>query len=523
MTQIPQNYTHSHPHWHEEHSFQEVLAEQIQRAPYLIASIFLHAVAAFALAGILLLKSEEVEAPTIQVVSAPPPPEVEDDPVPPEEKPVEAVVDEPKLLESDFVDEPTQDPLENVGDPDFTSDSPFDSLSTNNAVGIGGNAGGKYGDRGGRGTRGGTGSPTDAAVMAGLEWLRDHQSPDGMWDCDRFMDEDKYNDKPASDGGGDAINDVGVSGLALLAFLGNGNTTSRGPFHEEVAKGVNWLRGQQDGHTGLIGEEVGNPTLYNHSIAAMALGEACVMGKSVTLRRNLRKSSNLILNAQNPYGAWRYSLDPNNDNDSSITGWMVFALKTAEDAKVPIPSDAYHGAKTWLDNMTDMSTGCTGYAFGNGGGVGGPPSRVAAYIERFPPEKSEALTAVSLLCRIFMTDTTEVRNWRDHEDYELLKKQADLLASKLPEWDEEGGSCDMYYWYYGTFAMNQWGGKHWKAWKKAIERALLKNQHQGKDNFTGSWDPVGPWGKEGGRVYSTAICTLILEVYFRYARVLGAR
>lgn len=81
----------------------------------------------------------------------------------------------------------------------------------------------------------------------------------------------------------------------------------------------------------------------------------------------------------------------------------------------------------------------------------------------------------------------------------------------------------MYYWYYATFAMNQWGGQHWRDWKKSIEAAILPEQHQGNDNFTGSWDPVGPWGDDGGRVYSTAICTLILEVYYRYARVLGAR
>ena len=420
-----------------------------------------------------------------------------------------------------------EDPIDNIpvevtGEPDFTADSPFDDIQSNNALGIGPGAGGKYGRRGGGGTRG-SGSPTDKAVLAGLEWLRDHQSEDGFWDCDEFMYEDKHSDKPASDGAGDAVNDVGVTGLALLAFLGHGNTTSKGPFRENVAMGVNWLRDMQDMTTGLIGEEVGNPTLYNHSIAAMALGEACVMGKSITLRRNLRKSTNLILNAQNPYNAWRYSLEPDNANDSSITGWMVFALKTAEDAEVGVPSDAYHGAKEWFDTMTDKGTGRTGYAFGNGGGVGGPPSRVKIYLERFPPEKSEALTAVSLLCRIFMTDSDKVKNWRDHEDYELLRKQADLLASKLPVWDEEGGSCDMYYWYYGTFAMNQWGGKHWKSWKNAIEKALLRNQHGGDDNLTGSWDPVGPWGEDGGRVYSTAICTLIMEVYFRYARVLGAR
>jgi hypothetical protein len=44
-----------------------------------------------------------------------------------------------------------------------------------------------------------------------------------------------------------------------------------------------------------------------------------------------------------------------------------------------------------------------------------------------------------------------------------------------------------------------------------------------EDNFYGSWDPVGAWGRDGGRVYSTALCALILEVYYRYNNVPGAR
>ena len=73
--------------------------------------------------------------------------------------------------------------------------------------------------------------------------------------------------------------------------------------------------------------------------------------------------------------------------------------------------------------------------------------------------------------------------------------------------------------------MNQWGGEHWKQWRKSIEQALLPHQRMEdpEDNFYGSWDPVGPWGEDGGRVYSTAVGALILEVYYRYGHVLGSR
>ncbi len=71
--------------------------------------------------------------------------------------------------------------------------------------------------------------------------------------------------------------------------------------------------------------------------------------------------------------------------------------------------------------------------------------------------------------------------------------------------------------------MYQMGGsQYWKPWQKAMEKAVVKSQKHDGD-FKGSWDPVGPWGHVGGRVYSTACMVLCLEVYFRYARVLGAR
>jgi hypothetical protein len=35
----------------------------------------------------------------------------------------------------------------------------------------------------------------------------------------------------------------------------------------------------------------------------------------------------------------------------------------------------------------------------------------------------------------------------------------------------------------------------------------------------GSWDPDNEWGGYGGRVYSTALAAMCLEVYYRYLPV----
>jgi hypothetical protein len=87
---------------------------------------------------------------------------------------------------------------------------------------------------------------------------------------------------------------------------------------------------------------------------------------------------------------------------------------------------------------------------------------------------------------------------------------------------DELSLVDEYYWYYGTFAMFQMGGEDWKAWNAAMKKAILEHQRRDGDE-RGSWDPAGAWGKDGGRVYMTAIGALCLEVYYRYSRILGGR
>ena len=94
------------------------------------------------------------------------------------------------------------------------------------------------------------------------------------------------------------------------------------------------------------------------------------------------------------------------------------------------------------------------------------------------------------------------------------ERNVDTLLETLPNWKDDG-RIDFYYWYYGSYAMYQMGGKHWKAWNKAMKEAVLDSQR--KDGSSkGSWDPIGPWGPEGGRVFSTALMCLCCEVQARY-------
>ena len=62
----------------------------------------------------------------------------------------------------------------------------------------------------------------------------------------------------------------------------------------------------------------------------------------------------------------------------------------------------------------------------------------------------------------------------------------------------------------------------WRVWGRALED-VLSDAQRSDGAFDGSWDPDGPWGYAGGRVYSTALSALCLEVRFRYSPLFGAR
>ncbi|MCI0588441.1 MAG: terpene cyclase/mutase family protein [Planctomycetes bacterium] len=446
------------------------------------------------------------------------------DPTPPVEDPfleLGKVLPEDQVFEDATVNEIRGDPtaLDLILPPgDTTGGTPIGvgrigryGTGIPDSMGIG-KVGSPYGDRDGgqqRARRTWRGVETEGPLEDALEWLRKHQDPGGRWDCDGFSKHCRQN---TCDGPGEGLHDIGVTGLALLAFLGDGNTLNTGRYRAVVARSVKWLINQQNRENGLLGDPAGQAYLYSHAIGTLALCEAYhLSGRPAALREPAQRSLNLILASRNPYKAWRYSHLPNGDNDTSVTGWMVFALKAGEEAGLNIDKTAYDAALAWFDEMTDMQTGRCGYQQ-----KGEASSRRTGSEKRFPQEKTESLTAVALLCRFFLGQTPD--------RVPTMRLHADRLRKTLPVWEvtPERSLVDEYYWYYGTFAMFQMGGEDWKLWNGAMKKAIVEHQRQGGDE-NGSWDPVGAWGKDGGRVYMTAMSALCMEVYYRYVRVLGGR
>ncbi|HOX05102.1 MAG TPA: terpene cyclase/mutase family protein [Planctomycetota bacterium] len=367
------------------------------------------------------------------------------------------------------------------GSEDAISDIPLGGTGTVGSIGVGGGGmAGVFGYRDGGGRRKAVGrfggsEATESAVEAALRWLARHQDKDGSW-------------KATSWEAGWPV-DRGVTGLSVLAFLGAGYTHKNGQFADNVKRGVDFIVKQQgkDGCLAPTVERIG----YEHAICALALAEAYGMTRDEALKEPAQKAVDYSINVhQVPYSGWRYKA--RHESDTSVTGWFVMQLKSAKIAGLKVDGAGFQGAGKFLDEVSS-SDGWFGYT-GRQKGLQG-------------------MTAVGMVCRQFMGAPA---------DDPALKKCAGNLQKTLPSWPG-GGRTSYYYWYYGTLAMFQMGGESWKAWNEPLKKTLVSNQCKGgpmdgsKDDKDGSWDPkFDQDDQRAGRVYSTAVGALCLEVYYRY-------
>ncbi|MEM8884876.1 MAG: prenyltransferase/squalene oxidase repeat-containing protein [Planctomycetota bacterium] len=494
----------------DEDNFQDAVQGLVRNAPWWGISALLHVLLLLVLSLFVTSEVAEEKGPILQAIHPEPPPDKIDDTedVKPEKLDVEDV-QQPDFNDADLsadTDELTDSPEGEVGD--FSG--PLEGPAFNPSIGLtGGSMGGRGPGGGGTGRGCGTRKkdPFYKEVDLGLRWLAEHQDKDGKWDCDDFAKHDPADDR--CDGPGQPLYDVGVSSLALLAFLGAGHTDRGGPkarYAKNVRTGLRYLMRVQDDE-GCFGARSSKHFMYNHAIATLAMCEAYWMTRNARYKRPAQKALDFIARARNPYGAWRYE-PRGGENDLSVTGWMVMALKSGKYAGLVIDPDAFEGARRFVDKMTDPEFGNAGYD-----SQGGEAARPEGLQDRFPADKTASMTSVAVLTRIFLGE--------DPSKSAIIRKGVDICLERLPQWRDDG-SIDMYYWYYGTLAIFQVGGRAWREWNKAMIPAIVKQQHaEGSGSRTGSWDPVGPWGADGGRVYSTALMVMCLEVFYRYDRVFG--
>ncbi|NQT12602.1 MAG: hypothetical protein HQ582_07635, partial [Planctomycetes bacterium] len=197
---------------------------------------------------------------------------------------------------------------------------------------------------------------SERAVEMGLDFLARQQFPDGHWSLHAFPQAGTL--LPADAAPGQMRADTAATGLALLAFLGAGYTHVDNKHRAVVALGLDWLvANQQPG-----GELFTLPTdadraarSYAHGMGAIALSEAYGMTKDPKLREPARRAIAFILDSQHPtLGGWRYTKKDdettwNRESDTSVSGWQLMALKSAQMAGLEVPSRVMAGVDHWLD------------------------------------------------------------------------------------------------------------------------------------------------------------------------------
>ena len=329
---------------------------------------------------------------------------------------------------------------------------------------------------------GGTDRCEDAVVSA-LRWLKENQSPDGSW-------------------GGS--NKVAMTGFALLSYFGHCENPASPEFGDSCLRGITYLVGvglKNDGR--LASNYSTNHWPYEHAIATYALAEAATFCRDMkfevpSLMNITEKAGQFIIDNQNTNGGWAYLYAKSEGHtDVSVAGWQIQALKACSHTGIKFSGISSCTTKG-LKYLSECQNENGGYGY-----TGKSPAGGLSYF---------SLSGVGMLCN---------QMWGKGGSSDVRKAAKYVLANTRLDYNSE--RCDLYAHYYESQAMMQSGKENWKTYNELFRDQILHNQ-----DVDGSWkvpgggkkiEAVAPsWAaaNQEGKIYRTCLCTLMLEVYYRF-------
>jgi hypothetical protein len=324
----------------------------------------------------------------------------------------------------------------------------------------------------------------EEAVVKSLQWLKSKQNANGSW-------------------GGS--NQAAMTGLALLAYFGHCETPVSEEYGESCMKGIVYLVNLGVKTEGKMSENLGDKHwCYEHGIATYALGEASTFCKDLkidvpNLMEVTQKAGQYIIDNQHKSGGWDYAFDTEGDRggDVSIAGWQIQALKACTHSGIK-----FRGMSGTINRGLEYLAKCQD----DSGGFGYTGKGASGSLDY------HTLTGVGMLCH---------QMWGKGGRSEV-RKASDYILEKT-KFEYNGKFCDLYGHYYESQAMMQQGGEAWNKYNKLFRDQLLENQESdGSWKVPGGGQPIravaGRFAdnNEDGRLYRTVLCTLMLEVYYRF-------
>ncbi len=330
------------------------------------------------------------------------------------------------------------------------------------------------------GDRYGASPASEDAVEAALRWLAEHQQRDGSWSFDLSLApcdgrcEDSHNAAPFP------RPRTAATGLALLAFLGAGYTHHEGKYEKEVRRGLYFLR--DESRETKVGLDLQSGSMYGHGIASMAIGEAMAMTRYQGRRDDdlfalTAGAASFTVAAQHARGGWRYV--PGSPGDMTVSSWQILSLISAKHGGVILPTPALPAAERFVRSL----------------------SKPGQYLFGYQTTTAEpATTAMGLCLLMYLGQSPQATPFA---------RVLDQIVQRGPEY------TDVYHDYYASLALHHARHPRWDSWHIPVRDHLVATQS--KDGHqAGSWHFQDRHGDVGGRLYTTAMCAMILEVYYRY-------
>lgn len=347
------------------------------------------------------------------------------------------------------------------------------------------------------------------AVDRGLAFLAKRQEPSGAWRSDSGK---KINDGYKPFDGGVNVPHVGVTSLAILAFLAGGHVPGRGPYGDVVDRAVAWLLDQAHDETGML---AGHGTrMYSHAFATLALAEVYGMSPGShgqRVREVLERAVDFTVGCQNETGGWRY-VAFTTDSDMSVTVCQVVALRAARNVGFKVPQATIDRALHYVIRSANMSAEARGSFYYQ-------PQEIRWNRDSF----ALAAAGLTTLFQAGLYDNASIARYaRVHKLDQAPLPRIEDTVRYLREQFAEVPNDHYFFWYgsyYATQAFYLVGGsspREWSAWYTSVRDRILATQRRVTDPESGRGLSHWVSNIDTSHAYATASALLILQFPLDY-------